>query len=83
MNRLAELRVRVPEDVSVVSFDRNEASVIYLPGITAVRQDVAELARRAFDLLMRRIRGEAGELELSIVAPELVVGSSVRDLGAA
>ena len=26
---------------------------------------------------------EAGELELSIVAPELVVGSSVRDLGAA
>lgn len=82
MNRLAELRVRVPDDVSVVSFDRNEASAIYLPGITAVHQDVAELARRAFDLLMRRIKGEAGEPELSIVAPELVVGSSVRDVRA-
>ena len=82
MNRLVELRVRVPDDVSVVSFDRNEASAIYLPGITAVHQDVAELARRAFDLLMRRIKGEAGEPELSIVAPELVVGSSVRDVRA-
>ena len=80
MNRLAELGVRVPEDVSVVSFDRNEASVLYLPGITAVQQDVGELARRAFDLLMMRVHGEVGEPELSIVAPELVVGSSVRDL---
>lgn len=64
----------------MVSFDHNEASVLYLPGITAVQQDVGELARRAFDLLMMRVHGEAGEPELSIVAPELVVGSSVRDL---
>ena len=69
MNRLAELGVRVPQDVSVVSFDRNEVSVLYLPGITAVQQDVGELVRRAFDLLMMRVRGEAGEPELSNRAP--------------
>ena len=81
MSRLAELRIRVPDDISVVSFDRNEASAIYLPGITAIRQDVAELACRAFDLLMQRIRGNVGNPEVSIVAPELVTGSSVLDIG--
>lgn len=77
MSRLTELGVRVPEDVSVVSFDRNEASALFLPGITSVRQDVGQLAARAFELLMDRINGSAREPGLSIVAPELVVGTSV------
>ncbi|HJA28289.1 MAG TPA: LacI family transcriptional regulator [Candidatus Olsenella pullicola] len=77
MSRLTELGVRVPEDVSVVSFDRNEASTLFLPGITSVRQDVVQLAARAFELLMDRINGSTREPELYIVSPELVVGTSV------
>lgn len=77
MSRLAELGVRVPEDVSVVSFDRNEASALFLPGITSVRQDVGKLSARAFELLVDRIDGSEREPELCVVSPELVVGTSV------
>lgn len=80
MSRLSELGLRVPEDLSVASFDRNEASALYLPGLTSVHQDVSALATRAFELLMRRINGEENDPELCILAPELVIGTSVRAL---
>lgn len=80
MNRFVMLGLKVPQDVSLVSFDYNETSAVYLPGITSVRQDVGELATRAFRLLMSRIEGNAAAPSLSIVAPELVVGTSVRAL---
>lgn len=80
MGRLAELGMRVPDDVSLMSFDRNEASGFFLPGIASVRQDVGELATRSFGLLMRRIEGYAGPSELSIVEPELIAGASVATL---
>lgn len=76
LSRLGELGVRVPEDISVASFDRSEASALFLPGVTSVYQDVSELASGAFGMLMRRIEGYDGPPELLIVAPELVLGTS-------
>lgn len=77
MRRLSELGLRVPEDISVVSFDRNEASALFLPNITSVKQDVGQLSSRAFDLLCRRIEGDKGAFELQVIEPELVIGTSV------
>ena len=49
---------RVPEDVSVVGVDDLPESAYFTPPLTSVRQDFAELGRRAMDLVERALRGE-------------------------
>ncbi len=77
VRRLSELGLHVPEDISVVSFDRNETSAFFLPGITSVKQDVGQLSSLAFDLLEARIAGSDDPFDLQIVEPELILGTSV------
>ena len=79
MRRLSELSLKVPDDISLVSFDRNETSAFFLPDITSVHQDVAELSSRAFDLLSARIGGDASDPVLQVVEPTLVMGESVSE----
>ena len=49
---------RVPEDVSVVGVDDLPESAYFTPPLTSIRQDFAELGRRAMDLVERALRGE-------------------------
>ncbi|WP_220490770.1 LacI family DNA-binding transcriptional regulator [Tessaracoccus sp. MC1627] len=49
-----ELRLRVPEDVAVVSFDGTEETRFTSPPLTTVRQPVAVMATEAIDLLVHR-----------------------------
>jgi LacI family transcriptional regulator len=55
---LAELDLKVPLDVSVVAFDDVQWMAMVNPPVTAVRQPVADLARGAAELALRRLREE-------------------------
>lgn len=44
--------IRIPEELSVTGFDDQLSSAYFIPSVTTVHQDVEELARRCFDLLM-------------------------------
>lgn len=77
LRRLAERRLDVPSDISVVSFDHNEASALFMPNVTSVEQDVGTLARQTMGLLCARIQNRDREPQLRIVAPTLVFGTSV------
>jgi DNA-binding LacI/PurR family transcriptional regulator len=65
----------VPGDVSVVGFDDVAEAAFFLPPLTTVRQDFAELGRRAVHLLLDRISG-AEPAEVLPIAPDLVVRAS-------
>jgi DNA-binding LacI/PurR family transcriptional regulator len=65
----------VPDDVSVVGFDDLPESVYLAPPLTTVRQDFAELGRRAMDLVDRAVRGEERPAA-DLVPTELVLRSS-------
>jgi len=68
----------VPGDVSVVGFDDIPEAAHLAPPLTTVRQDFAELGRRAVAQLLRELRGEAA-VESEPIIPELVVrGSTAR-----
>jgi LacI family transcriptional regulator len=54
---LNELKLRIPEDISVVGFDDFELAAALKPALTTVAQSPVELARRAMGLLMDRING--------------------------
>ncbi|KHL01616.1 LacI family DNA-binding transcriptional regulator [Sinomonas humi] len=66
---------RVPEDLAVVGFDDIPEAAFFAPPLTTVRQDFAELGRRAVARLVGLIEGR--ELAFAEpVAPSLVVRES-------
>ena len=53
---LDQQRLRVPRDVSVVAFDDVEWMCMVDPPLTTVRQPIADMARSAAELALRRLR---------------------------
>lgn len=76
-----ELGIRIPEDLSVVSFDDFELSLMLSPQLTAVRQPLKELAEHACDLLLRRMHGDYEDFPKRIrLKPECFYRDSVSCL---
>jgi DNA-binding LacI/PurR family transcriptional regulator len=80
LRALREAGRDVPGEVSVVGFDDVPEAAYFPPPLTTVRQNFAEVGRRAFDLLIERI-GAARAAEprtgtRRVVEPELVVRES-------
>lgn len=59
MKRLNEKRVSIPKDVSIIGFDDYAWTEVTNPPLTAVTQDANSMGRRASELLLRLIAGEA------------------------
>lgn len=55
---LAELGLRVPDDISVVGFDDLPESGHFLPPLTTVRQNFEELGRVGMAVILRGLNDE-------------------------
>ena len=71
---LHEEGLEAPRDVSVAGFDDLPEAPYLTPPLTTVRQDFAELGRRAVELVLARLAGQ--ELHLEPVPPTLLVRAS-------
>jgi DNA-binding LacI/PurR family transcriptional regulator len=71
LNAFDEAGVRVPDDVSVVGFDDVPESPYYVPPLTTIRQDFAELGRRGVQLVLARLNG--AQIQQEPVQPQLLV----------
>ena len=67
--------LKIPADVSVVGFDDIPDAAHFWPPLTTVRQDFAEIGRRAVEVLLSRVSGEPVAQRPAIL-PELVVRGS-------
>lgn len=67
---------RVPQDISIVGFDDIPEAPFFIPPLTTVRQDFAEMGRRSLHLLLGEIEAETRSTRRETVAPELMVRSS-------
>jgi DNA-binding LacI/PurR family transcriptional regulator len=66
----------VPEDVSVVGFDDIPEAGSFLPPLTTVHQDFAEVGRRCVEGVLRQMRQDASEHGTTLVPTRLVVRDS-------
>jgi len=64
LKRLKDLKINIPGQVSVGSFDDMDLMSLHDPAITAVEQPVDDIARMAVELLIRRINAK-GETHAS------------------
>ena len=78
LRALHEAGRKVPEEVSVVGFDDMPDSGYFLPPLTTIRQDFAELGRLSLALLLEHMASNDGEESPAhvVVAPELIVRAS-------
>lgn len=78
---LAETDLRVPKDVSVVGFDDVEAAFC-VPGLTTVSHRLADMGRRAAEMVMEMVTDEGARGRLrgkrEVLRPELVIRESTE-----
>jgi LacI family transcriptional regulator len=73
--------LKVPRDVSVVAFDDVQWMSMVEPTVTAVRQPIADIARSAAELVLRRLReGRDGRPTTIVFRTELIERASVGAL---
>ncbi|MFR2950183.1 MAG: LacI family DNA-binding transcriptional regulator [Collinsella intestinalis] len=70
---------RVPRDYSLVSYDNSAADALFEPALTAIEQDVEELADHALELLLARVEAKDGTPPVrgAVLPPRLVQNASV------
>jgi LacI family transcriptional regulator len=75
---LQQRGLRVPHDVSVVAFDDVQWMSMVDPPVTTIRQPVADMARSAAELALRRLReGRDGPPSTVVFGTELIERASV------
>lgn len=71
------LKLRVPEDISLVTFHDADWTSVTSPPITVVDQPVYALGKSAADLLIRRLRGETLPPERLVLPTSIIQRGSV------
>lgn len=71
-----DLGLRVPEDLSVVSFDDAPWMSMVTPGVTAVAQDALALGEAAIDRLLARIGAPEGPAETVMIEARIAARGS-------
>jgi len=73
-----EMGIRIPEDVSVISFDDHDSFKLHTPTISVIAQPIEEIAVKSIQLLMSQMTDmEKFEVEKSLKKGKLIVRESV------
>jgi DNA-binding LacI/PurR family transcriptional regulator len=75
LHAFREAGIRVPADVSVVGFDDVPEAAHFWPPLTTIRQDFAEVGRRAIGRLLNELDAES-PTATELIRPQLVLRSS-------
>ncbi|MCD2184813.1 LacI family DNA-binding transcriptional regulator [Rhizobium sp. GN54] len=75
-----ELRVRIPKDLSLVSFHDADWTSVTSPPVTVVRQPVYQLGEMAASMLVKRLNGSSGQPSCIVLETEVVERASVARL---
>ncbi|WP_030263700.1 LacI family DNA-binding transcriptional regulator [Streptomyces violens] len=76
LRALHERGRRVPQDVSVIGFDDIPEAGSFLPPLTTVHQDFAEVGRRCVDGVLRQVREGGTDRGTTLVPTRLVLRES-------
>ena len=71
-----ELGLKVPEDLSVITYDGSPVTELARPKLTSIFADRVGTGRRAAEILIERVRGAAGPYREVLTPVELKPGAS-------
>ncbi|MBN2755045.1 MAG: LacI family DNA-binding transcriptional regulator [Candidatus Goldbacteria bacterium] len=76
MERLKELKYRIPEDVAVIGYDDILAARHLNPPLTTVRQPLEEIGAMAFKMIIDAIDGKNIKRKSVLIKPDFVIRKS-------
>ena len=76
LKALRNLKLRVPQDVALASFDDHPLYDFFSPRITTIRQPIEQLGRVAAELLFKLMEGEEVPIESLLLPTELIIRDS-------
>lgn len=85
LQSINELKVNIPADLAVISFDDNEIFTLYPPGITTVKQPTFEIAKSAIDVLLAQMTNskyDISKIKLQIPGQLIERGSTAAKITA-
>lgn len=73
---LYDMKIRIPQDIAVITYDDNEFFPLMHPAITAIAQPIGEIGKRAVELLLSRLNnGRVGYEQIKLKA-QLIIRES-------
>ena len=79
LESINRLKMSIPEDIAVISFDDHDIFRLYPPGITSIQQPVEAIAKKAVALLMdqcENVENNFQKTEVELTAKLIVRGST-------
>ena len=80
MKAIKEQGLSVPEDVSIVGFNDNPLASYVDPALTTVRIPIADLGRKATDLLIKKVKKKDIDEKQLVLSNELIIRNSCTSL---
>jgi len=74
---LSDLKVRIPQDVAVFSYDDNEFYPLMSPTISAISQPIEEMGEKAVDLLISRLKNPEKAIERITLEAKVISRNSI------
>lgn len=79
LKALAEAKVKIPDEMSVIGFDDSDWAEFFAPPLTVVRQPTYSMGTLAGEILFQRILGEGPrDWQEVVLRPELIIRSSCK-----
>jgi LacI family transcriptional regulator len=78
LKRLKEEGIKVPEDLSIVSYDNTLNDFIIDLQLTSIEQNVSHLGKKACEVMLSVIQNKQSELANICLEPELIINNSVE-----
>jgi DNA-binding LacI/PurR family transcriptional regulator len=71
-----ELRISVPSELSIISFDNTILASVTNPTLTAIAQPMEQMGKLAVDLIVEYIKGDKKAKQRIVFRPELLIRES-------
>ncbi|RDZ10007.1 LacI family transcriptional regulator [Priestia megaterium] len=71
-----ELKIKVPQDLSIIGFDDTVLSTICDPPLTTIAQPIREMSKKVVELLIEEIENAKETKQRIVLSPKLVVRAS-------
>ena len=78
MKAIKENHLKIPNDISIVSYDDEVYLDLLDPAITRIGQHSKEMAKLSIEMLIKKLNGES--IENMQLYPQLIMGESVKNL---
>lgn len=80
LSTLNSRQIRVPEDISLLSYDNRDFSPFLNPPLTTFNESDVMIAQKSFNLISDVLSGNTSEIQTELILPSIVERDSVRSI---